>query len=861
MSKSPTIGGVKMKKLGKGKPGSMKALVKRHLGDKAAEKITKSDGAKLMAKGKKTGNTELFRRGSFIKNMMKSEEAQKDYNTPAAVHKAEKTYPRFAALTDLDLNTKNRNETIKEYSYGPANPGNEEGSKRFWERKADLWDAPLEQVKSMRCNNCNAFNQTPEVKKKMADALGPKGKVIIEGSNLGYCEFFEFKCAGSRSCDAWVGGGPITEAYDVGHDYADHTNRITPGQKNYDPKYQGKKYKPAKPGSGKRVVEMEERKDMTKTRVLARSGMIPKKDLSRFEAIMRKMEKSGGDSSKLSTVERNFLASIYDDLLSAVVNDPNIFNRMRRKVKENIEEKKLTPAEKKKREEVAQAIARDNPNMPMDKKMAIATATAKRVAEDSHADGSYSKKKLKMAADAAMELDGMLGDSDDLPEWVQGKITKAADYLDSARDYMKNKGDDGKAPVGESLRVFRVSSSKLNGNVRAKDEKEAEKIFRKKGVRGKITIVDRGPVRHYRRVKNDYDLIKEETEIGGKTFDDLELCALAVKAFKKDYQQADNKQAVLDAAQAVDNYLAIERKGLEGKVDNSDLKKMKQLVDVAKKKISDAGLSANDHDYHQGHIETVEKLVKKHMNEDIVRHADIKLVKTKTPDGRTIYRKQRKEVDIERNTDKTEMYKSPAHARLQKHMDKIRKTKSYQNQVSKLGGTPLKPGEQNPMKRTANEDTVMEPVKPQEGKAKDMTAVRDFRQGKKQYKQDNEKNQKLNVKDTMKKVTMKEDMCCDDCNDHFDHVIEESMYQGKKVKLNDPIRTSEVPTKKFKVYVRDGDKIKVVRFGDPNLSIKRDDPDRRKSFRARHNCDNPGPKTKPRYWSCYQWRSGAKVDN
>ena len=45
------------------------------------------------------------------------------------------------------------------------------------------------------------------------------------------------------------------------------------------------------------------------------------------------------------------------------------------------------------------------------------------------------------------------------------------------------------------------------------------------------------------------------------------------------------------------------------------------------------------------------------------------------------------------------------------------------------------------------------------------------------------------------------------------------------------------------------------------LSIKRDDPARRKSFRARHNCDNPGPKTKARYWSCYQWRAGAKVDN
>ena len=68
--------------------------------------------------------------------------------------------------------------------------------------------------------------------------------------------------------------------------------------------------------------------------------------------------------------------------------------------------------------------------------------------------------------------------------------------------------------------------------------------------------------------------------------------------------------------------------------------------------------------------------------------------------------------------------------------------------------------------------------------------------------------------------------------------------------------------KKFYVYVKDGDKVKKVSFGDTTgLSIKRDDPARRKSFRARHNCDNPGPKTKARYWSCYQWRAGAKVNN
>lgn len=74
---------------------------------------------------------------------------------------------------------------------------------------------------------------------------------------------------------------------------------------------------------------------------------------------------------------------------------------------------------------------------------------------------------------------------------------------------------------------------------------------------------------------------------------------------------------------------------------------------------------------------------------------------------------------------------------------------------------------------------------------------------------------------------------------------------GKK--LNKPFRTSGGP-KKFSVYVKNekGNVVK-VNFGDPNMSIKRDDPARRKSFRARHGCDNPGPKTKAKYWSCKMW--------
>ena len=82
-----------------------------------------------------------------------------------------------------------------------------------------------------------------------------------------------------------------------------------------------------------------------------------------------------------------------------------------------------------------------------------------------------------------------------------------------------------------------------------------------------------------------------------------------------------------------------------------------------------------------------------------------------------------------------------------------------------------------------------------------------------------------------------------------------------KKKLNKPFRTPGGP-KKFSVYVKnDKGNVVKVNFGDPNMEIKRDDPKRRKSFRARHNCDNPGPKTKARYWSCHQWRGGQKVED
>jgi hypothetical protein len=82
---------------------------------------------------------------------------------------------------------------------------------------------------------------------------------------------------------------------------------------------------------------------------------------------------------------------------------------------------------------------------------------------------------------------------------------------------------------------------------------------------------------------------------------------------------------------------------------------------------------------------------------------------------------------------------------------------------------------------------------------------------------------------------------------------EGSEYQGRKVTLNKPFRTPGGP-KKFAVYVKnESGNVVIVRFGDPNMKIKKNIPERRKSFRARHNCDNPGPKYKARYWACKSW--------
>lgn len=91
-------------------------------------------------------------------------------------------------------------------------------------------------------------------------------------------------------------------------------------------------------------------------------------------------------------------------------------------------------------------------------------------------------------------------------------------------------------------------------------------------------------------------------------------------------------------------------------------------------------------------------------------------------------------------------------------------------------------------------------------------------------------------------------------------IMQKAEYQGEKVTLNKP-RRIKGGNKKFEVFVKDGDKVKRVTFGDPNMEIRRDDPDARRNFRARHNCDTATDKTSARYWSCRMWEADTSVSD
>jgi len=121
------------------------------------------------------------------------------------------------ATYDLKENIEYRDRAFKDFGYGPANPNSEDDY--FWKLRADEWNTTPDEAKGMRCGNCSAFIQTPEMMACIVKGIQGEesndetyAPEVSKAANLGYCELLEFKCAADRTCSAWLVGGPIKKA-------------------------------------------------------------------------------------------------------------------------------------------------------------------------------------------------------------------------------------------------------------------------------------------------------------------------------------------------------------------------------------------------------------------------------------------------------------------------------------------------------------------------------------------------------------------------------------------------------------------------------------------------------------------------
>jgi hypothetical protein len=117
------------------------------------------------------------------------------------------------ATSDISVNLKNRQKAIDTAGYGPLNPT--KPNNEFWDAKAERWNVTANDARDQKCGNCAAFIQTKRmldcIDKGLGNESGNSAWDVINAGDLGYCEAFDFKCASSRTCDAWIVGGPITE--------------------------------------------------------------------------------------------------------------------------------------------------------------------------------------------------------------------------------------------------------------------------------------------------------------------------------------------------------------------------------------------------------------------------------------------------------------------------------------------------------------------------------------------------------------------------------------------------------------------------------------------------------------------------
>ena len=134
------------------------------------------------------------------------------------------------ATQDITVNLKNRGRAIESAMYGPENPALP--NRGFWREMAAEWDVKPDEAQESRCGNCGAFNRSEGMLQCIAKGIGPEGDpwATIEAGDLGYCEIFDFKCAASRTCRAWIAKEGDEYEEDEGEEYGGRENAAMEGE-------------------------------------------------------------------------------------------------------------------------------------------------------------------------------------------------------------------------------------------------------------------------------------------------------------------------------------------------------------------------------------------------------------------------------------------------------------------------------------------------------------------------------------------------------------------------------------------------------------------------------------------------------
>ena len=813
--------------------------------------IAMEQRAKVMGK---TAEAAVYRK--FIEKMKKITK-QKQQN--------EEKMACPAATQDLKLNTKNRDATIKSYNYGPLNvdePGD------YWKDIAKYWKTTEDAAKKSLCNNCVAFDVSPRMLECMP------GETSDKDGRLGYCWMHHFKCHSARSCHTWAKGGPITtdeKSYDW-QERGQKKESVTFRKFNEKTEavvFTFGRFNPPTTGHEKLIQKVAKVAGGDDFYIFPSHSQNPKKDPLSFAkkvAYMRNM---------FPRYKRNILATNMKTVLDiAVYFQEQGYKEMKMVVgSDRVAEfnKLLTTYNGKDARhgfydfdniQVISAGDRD----PDAEGVTGMSASKMRAAASSNDYESF-KKGLPMSFKNGNKLfkdvrKGMgLRENSTYSEaqierdlYIRGVLYQVGDLVENIDD-----GTFGKVVRRGTNYVQYAEDGKVYKaflyHIREKKEKEKQDVKQDKDIKDREGTQ---PAKYYAKDAEGDDMAKSTKQARARHF---------AKYGKKDDDTDSNyKPAPGDAsAKTKPSKHTKKFKQMFGELENESLwanihKKRQRIKRGSGERMRKPGEKgaptpaqmkrAKGEENIQEKIEgLVKKAEKSGMPYGILKKVyDRGMAAWKTGHRPGTTPQQWAFARVNSFVTKSSGTWGGADKDLAKQV-KCKKEAYEIGQDYAKHTFSVTPGQNynQALKKKASKQNI-----------KDWFERESTR---KEYQDRYKKDWEERLKETYDRMLNKLEDSQD--NKYIEKLeIVESEYQGRKVKLNDPFRLPSGSGKKFGVYVKNekGNVVKVT-FGDPNMDIKRDSPERRASFRARHNCDNPGPKTKARYWSCYQWRAGAKVDN